>query len=756
MTDKFDDQDIKKTTHDRDQAEQKQKEKQTNQDQNKTGHGRDNQATEGQAGQRHDDQAAGSQRGHGQDNQAAGSQSDQDGNKQSSQGHDQGNQNLGQPVYDQNEEQATPDEILEKYDKESQFRVHIGKWAWIVSILGIYLTLFHLYTGFFGMLPSQKQGAIHLGTAAAIMFLLFPAKKGLHRIQKSVPWYDVVLAFTAMYVTFHKVFFYETILQSRVSGYDPIDIIISILGILLVLEATRRTVGLPIVIVASVALLYAMFGEYIPTRILSHQGVDLTRLAPKLWFQESGVFGTPIQISAKFIYLFLFFGVVLVHTKIGQFFNNLAFALTGRYTGGTAKAAVAASALQGMVSGSSVGNTVASGSFTIPMMKKAGFKPEFAAATEASASTGGQIMPPLMGAAAFIMMEYVGVPYSVIMLAAVIPAILYFTGIFIGTHFEAKKVGIHGLPKSELPSFRKLMLRNGFMLLPLVIIVVTIVMGFTPQRAALMGIVSAFLISLIRKETRMSLKKTIKVLEEGARVALPVIAAVATAGIIAGVVSVTGLGAKFAAGIIALSGGILPFALVFTMIACLVLGMGLPTTANYVVTATVAAPALINQFGLEPIAVHMFVFYFGIVADITPPVCLAAYAGAGIARANPFASGVTAVKLAIAAFIIPFIFIYSPILVGVDVTIIKLVPVIGTALIGMIALSSAMIGYFARNSKAWERAILFAAGISLITPGLITNVVGIAAILVIWFIQKQRHDDSDSGQKTTPLPQAQA
>src|SRR5699024_5623527 len=485
---------------------------------------------------------------------------------------------------DQKIQQADAQVILEKYDRESQSRINIGKWGWVVTILAIYLSFFHLYTGYFGTLPSQKQGAIHLGTALGIIFLLFPIKKGLHRKQKSVPWYDVVLAFTAMYVTFHKVFFFEEILRSRISGYETLDVIISILGILLVLEATRRTVGLPIVIVASVALLYALFGKYIPTDILSHPGFSIDRLAPNLWFQESGVFGTPIQISAKFIFLFLFFGVVLVHTKIGRFFNDLAFALTGRFTGGTAKAAVAASAMQGMVSGSSVGNTVASGSFTIPMMKKAGFKPEFAAATEASASTGGQIMPPLMGAAAFIMMEYLGVSYSSIMLAALVPAILYFAGIFIGTHFEAKKLGIVGLPKEQLPVFKNLMKRNGYLLIPLVIIIGTIVIGFTPQRAALMGIVSAYLLSFIRKETRLSFKDTINVLEQGARVALPVISAVATAGIIAGVVSVTGLGAKFASGIIALSAGILPLALLFTMIACIVLGMGLPTTANYVVT----------------------------------------------------------------------------------------------------------------------------------------------------------------------------
>src|SRR5690625_1935345 len=494
---------------------------------------------------------------------------------------------------DHHKQQDEAQEILEKYDRENQFRVNIGKWGWIVAFLGIYLTIFHLYTGFFGTLPSQKQGAIHLGTAIGMMFLLFPVKKGLHRKQKSVPWYDVVLAFTAMYVTYHKVFFYEEIIRIRISGYDTIEVIISVLGILLVLEATRRTVGLPIVIVASITLLYAVFGKYIPTQILSHPGFSVERLAPNLWFQESGVFGTPIQISAKFIFLFLFFRVVLVHTKIGQFFNDLAFALTGRYTGGTAKAAVSASALQGMVSGSSVGNTVASGSFTIPMMKKAGFKPEFAAATEASAFTGGQIMPPIMGAAAFIMMDFLNVPYSTIMLAAAIPAVLYFSGIFIGTHFEAKKLGIVGLPKSQLPIFKNLILRNGFMVIPLVVIIGTVMIGFTPQRAAIYGIVAAFAVSLVRKETRMSFRKTIDVFEQGTRVALPVIAAVATAGIIAGVVSITGLGAKFASGIIALSGGHLILALIFTMIACIVLGMGLPTTANYVVTATIAAPALI-------------------------------------------------------------------------------------------------------------------------------------------------------------------
>lgn len=652
--------------------------------------------------------------------------------------------------HEQKQAELAAKEVLEKYDRESQFREKIGKWAWVVTFLGVGLTIFHLYVGYFGTLPSQKQGAIHLGTGLGLIFLLYPAKSGWQKKQKTVPWYDVVLAFTAMYVTYHKIIFFDSILQSRISGYSLIDTVISVIAILLLLEATRRTVGMPIVIVATIMIFYAMFGNIIPTKILSHPGFSFDRVTTSLWYRESGVFGTPIQISSKFIYLFLFFGVMLIHTRIGQFFNDLAFALTGRFTGGTAKTAVIASALQGMVSGSSVGNTVASGSFTIPMMKKSGFKPEFAAGTEASASTGGQIMPPIMGAAAFIMMEYLGVSYAVIMATAVIPAILYFTGIFIGTHFEAKRLGIFGLPKSQLPNLKEQMIRYGYMLLPLFVIIGTVMIGFTPQRAAIYGILSAYLVSLVRKESRMSIKKTIYVFEQGARVALPVIAAVATAGIIAGVVSMSGLGAKFAAGIIALSGGYLFLALFFTMIACLILGMGLPTTANYVVTATIAAPALINGFDLAPISVHMFVFYFGIVADITPPVCLAAYAGAGIARANPFKSGVTAVKLAIAAFIVPYIFVYSPILVLVDVTAWKLIIGVISAIVGMIGVSSALIGYFSRKSKVWERLVLLIGGLLLITTGMITNVIGILLIVAVWYIQRQRKDDSDQmGQRPT-------
>lgn len=611
--------------------------------------------------------------------------------------------------------------------------------------MGVALTSFHLYTAYFGTLPSQQQGAVHLGLALGMIFILFPATRGSGS-RARVPWYDVILAFVSTFTAYYKIIFYEEVLRARVTGYSTLDLATALLGVLFVLEATRRTVGVPIVVMASLAICYALFGNFIPSSLISHPGFSLNEISPYLWFRESGVFGTPLQISARFIFLFLFFGVVLMHTGVGRFFNDLAFAITGRFTGGAGKAAVMASAFQGMISGSSIGNTVASGSFTIPMMKNARFKPETAGAAEASASTGGQIMPPLMGAAAFIMVEYVGVSYREIMFSALIPALLYFAGIFIGVHFEAKRHRIFGLPKEQLPNKRQLMLQKGYMLLPLLVIVSTISLGFTAQRAALLGIACAFAVGMIRKETRPSLVGIVKIFEQGARVALPVIAAVASAGIIAGVVGMTGLGSKFAAGIISLADGVLILALLFTMVACIVLGMGLPTTANYVVTATIAAPALINEFGLPPMAVHLFVFYFGIIADITPPVCLAAFAGAGIAGANPMKTGFAAVKLAIGAFIIPYAFIYNPMLVMVDATIPGLFTALLFSLLGIMGVSSAMIGHLVRDSLPWERLVLLAAGLAMVVPELLTSGIGLLAMAAVAWLQSRRpiHEGRES------------
>ena len=479
------------------------------------------------------------------------------------------------------------------------------------------------------------------------------------------------------------------------------------------------------------ALLYGVFGPYMP--IFAHAGFSWSRLATETFFTSSSIFGTPVQVSSTFIYLFLFFGVVLVKTNIGQFFNDLAFGATGTFTGGTAKAAVTASGLQGMISGSSVANTVTSGSFTIPMMKRSGFRPEFAGAAEASASTGGQIMPPLMGAAAFIMADYTGIPYNEIILIGIIPAILYFSGVFMGTHFEARKQGILGVSRDQLPALGGL-LKKIDLLLPLVVIIGMLLSGFSPQNSALYGIGSAFLVSLTRRSTRMSLKETGKLLENGARAALPVIAAVACAGIIAGIVTKTGLGGKLAGGILDLALGNFFLVMFFTMIACIILGMGLPTTANYVVTATVAAPILV-QFDVPLIAAHFFVFYFGIVADITPPVCLAAYAGAGIAGSNPMRTGVTAVKLAIAAFIIPYIFVTNPVLLLEGATAATLIPAVVTALLGMAAISAGVMSYLIGPASMVERILLVAGGIMLVYPNILISLAGLGIVAAIAVFQ---------------------
>lgn len=655
---------------------------------------------------------------------------------------------------DVNNEELSQDELLEKYDRESAYRKKLGYWKYPIMFLAVALTIFHLYTGYFGAYEARIQGPIHLGTGLGLIFLLYPIKKGLHRKQTSVPWYDVLLAFVALGVGYYNVIFYEELVtQKIVFGYETIDIIVASLGVLLVLEAARRCVGLPIVIVAGIAILYAMYGNLIPTKLFAHRGFEWSTVATDLYLTTKGIYSTPIQVSSTFIFLFLLFGVMLIRTGVGQFFNDLAFALTGRFTGGQSKAAVVASGLQGMVSGSSVANTVGSGSFTIPMMKKAGYRPEFAAATEASASTGGQIMPPIMGAAAFIMASYTNTPYSTIMLAAIIPAILYFLGVFLGTHFESKKMGIVGVPKEQLPNLKKLMLERGYLILPLIVIFYTLLTGKTPMRAALMAILVSFLVSLIRKDTRLSLWGLLKAFEEGARVALPVIAACATAGIIVGVVVQTGLGGRIANGIIALGGGNLVLTLIFTMIACLILGMGLPTTANYIVTATMAAPALILGLGVEVLAAHMFVFYFGIVADITPPVCLAAYAGAGLARANPFKTGVTAFKLATAAYIIPFIFVFNPQMLLIDPEPLYLSYSILTAIIGMIGISAAMVGYLVRTAYWWERIVLFVGGLLLISPNVWFGIIGMAILAIIVFIQSRRPKEQPAVYSGTSVSQ---
>ncbi|MBE9402791.1 TRAP transporter permease [Brachybacterium sp. Marseille-Q2903] len=656
-----------------------------------------------------------------------------------------GTQNLitqlhdGESLHD-GEEHAQ--EVLREHDTASRFRTDLGWWAWVVGGLSVALTLFHLYTGVFGSRTSLIQGAIHLGAATSIIFLLYPAGKHLTRPKGGIPWYDAVLALLGLAVNLFIVVEYSHLTSNlvQIMGFRSIDYAVAVLGILLTLGATRRCVGLPIVIIALCAIAYGIFGA----------GQSWQDFAGKTYFTaRSGVFGTPIQVSSTFIFLFLLFAVVLIHTNIGAFFNDLAFRLTGRFTGGPAKAAVAASGLQGMISGSSVANTVASGSFTIPIMKKAGFRPHFAGAAEATASTGGQLMPPIMGAAAFIMAEYTGIPYSEIIIIAIIPAVLYFLGAFLSVHFEAKRHGIKGLLRSELPSWKSLLTRID-LLLPLIVIVWMMLSGFPPARSALWGVGVAFALSSLRKSTRLSFKGIVKTLEEGARTALPVIAACATAGIVAGTVTGTGLGGRLGNSLIDVAQDNFMLVLLLTMIACLVLGMGLPTTANYVVTATVAAPILYNNFEVPLISAHMFVFFFGILADITPPVCLAAYAGSGIAGSNPLRTGVTALRLAIAGFLIPFVFVLEPALL-LEGTIGELVPALVTVILGMTAIAAALAGHLVVRTRAWEQVVLIIAGVLMVYPSIPVSAVGMvmAAVVVVLQVIRRRISDRD-GQEHVP------
>ena len=644
------------------------------------------------------------------------------------------------------EAEEQTEELLREHDSASRFRTGLGAWVWIVGGLSIALTLFHLYTGVFGSRPSLIQGAIHLGGATSIIFLLYPINRRVS-LTNGVPWYDAVLALLSLGANLYIVVEYRHLTSNivQILGFREVDYIVAALGIVLVLEATRRCVGLPIVIIASLAIAYSIFVY----------GMSWQNYVVGTFFTaRSGVFGTPIQVSSTFIFLFLLFAVVLIRTNIGVFFNDLAFRLAGRFTGGPAKAAVAASGLQGMISGSSVANTVASGSFTIPIMKKAGFKPHVAGATEATASTGGQLMPPIMGAAAFIMAEYTGIPYAEIIVIAIIPALLYFLGVMLSVHFDAKRNGLGGLPRSMLPSWKSLLTRAD-LIIPLVVIVWMMLDGFSPARAALWGIAAAFVLSFLRRSTRLGFVGIVQMLEAGARTALPVIAACASAGIVAGTVTSTGLGSRLGHSIIDIAQGNFLLVLLMTMIVCLILGMGLPTTANYVVTATIAAPILINNFDVPVIAAHMFVFFFGILADITPPVCLAAYAGAGIAGANPMKTGVTAVKLAVAAFLIPFVFVLEPSLL-LQGTLLELVPALATLVLGMMAIAAGLAGYFFGRTTGPERTLLLVGGVLMVYPMVVVSVVGLvlAGVAVVLQLLRRRGSGGDGASEEPARPGA--
>lgn len=632
--------------------------------------------------------------------------------------------------------------IMQKYDAEARTRNLTGKLGMAVFVIMIAFSVFQIYTGAFGQYTAYIQRTVHLGFALVLIFLLFPArKKGGNR---KIAWYDYLLVLLSIIVCGYWPVFYDTLVQ-QIGGVDGAQMIIGGLAILLVLEASRRAVGLPIAIIAVAFMIYAIFGQYMPG-MLAHRGLSLEQLIDSMFFTTEGILGTPLQVSSTYIFLFLLFGAFLVQTGVGNYFNDLAISIAGRRIGGPAKVAIFSSALEGTISGSSVANVVQSGSYTIPMMKRLGYDKNFAGAVEAAASTGGQIMPPVMGAAAFLMVEFAGVPYWEIAKAAVIPAILYFTGIWIMTHFEAKKLGLLGLPKEDIPP-KKEVFKKLYLLSPILAIIIFLSIGFSIERAALYGILFTIIVSFFSKETRITLSKFLFALTEGARSALGVAAATACAGIIVGVVTKTGLGLKLGNGLVDLASTIasspevqLMLTLFFTMVTSIILGMGSPTTANYIITSTIALPAILAlndqlEVAIPVLAGHMFVFYFGIVADITPPVALAAFAATGISGGEPIRTGVNATKLAIAAFIIPYMFVLQPELLMIDTNFLEVSWILITAITGMVSIGAGLIGFWYRRINWIERIAAVLSGLLLIYPESISDIIGIIGFITLIVVQ---------------------
>ncbi len=634
-------------------------------------------------------------------------------------------------------DEAALDAVMKKYDRESNVRVWEGAPKVAITIILALFSIFCIYVTLFTTWLEEIRLTSFVGLIVLMGYLVFPAKKGMQKVNY-IPWYDILLmvAGTAsfLYFTFNAM----TIIQQG-SKFASYQIVIGVIGIIALAELCRRSVGLPILVVAGAFILYALFfGLNNPT----FSG-RLNYLVRALFYSKEGILSTPINTCSKFIVVFIIFGAFLERTGIADFFIQAANAVVGGFSGGPAKVAVVSSALEGMVSGSSVANTVGSGSITIPLMKRTGYKPEFAAAAEAAASTGGQIMPPIMGAAAFLMADIISVPYSSIITKAILPTLLYFAGIFITVHLEAKKLGLRGIPRNELPKFKHLV-KKIYLLLPLALLIYLVTSNsFTIQYSAAIAIVATILVSIFNKDNRITPKRILEALAAGGQGTISVAAACGIAGIIAGIITMTGLANIIINGIVAIAGSQVIIALFLTMICCIVLGMGVPTTANYCIMAATCAPILVRM-GVPIVAAHFFVFYFGIVADLTPPVALAAYAGAAIAQANPIKTALTATKLAIAAFIVPYAFALNPSMLFIDVSSpLQVVLIVITSLVGIFGVSAGLEGWIFMRMDIIQRILSIVGGLLLIDPNPITDVVGIGLVFLvfIWqYIQRKQRD----------------
>lgn len=637
------------------------------------------------------------------------------------------------------------DELMEQYDLEtSKLRKLTGKVALFITIVAILMSAFHLFTAWHGTLLAMKQRSLHLIFAFTLGFALYPGFKKSSKDKIDITdWLLIILSVGV----WGYIFFNVEAIALKGGQMSTTDMVLGVLAVLLTLEVTRRVVGPELPIVTIVFLLFAYFGRHMPG-IFAHRGFNVTRIVSHMYMTTEGIMGTPLGVSSTFVFMFILFGSFLDKTGVGEFFIDFAYALTGSTRSGPAMTSVLSSGLMGSISGSSVANTVTTGAFTIPLMKSVGYKPHYAGAVEATASTGGQIMPPVMGAAAFIMADFTGFPYISIVKAAIIPAVLYYIAVGTMVHLEACKLGLKGMPRESLPKVSSILRKQGYLTLPLIAIIFMLVKQYPPTMAALTGIVIgvivAMTVSIIKKDNSFTPKDILGAMEAGAKGAVGVACACACAGMIVGVVTLTGFGLKIAEVIVQIAQGRLIPTLLLTMISSIILGMGLPTTAKYIVLATMAVPA-ITKLGVNLMSAHLFILYFGVVADVTPPVALAAYAGAGIAGANSMKTGFQAFKLAIGAFIIPYIFVINPHLIMVDsivgttvnwLPVTAALPTIVTALIGTICLAGTVESYLFGNLRIWQRIILLLAAFALLDPKLLTDAIGLAALAFIFVTQK--------------------
>ncbi len=631
--------------------------------------------------------------------------------------------------------QADVDEIMKKYDRESNTRPWTGVPAAIIKAALALFSLFMIYMNLFTVWDERIRRPLFLGIVVIFVFVLFPARISGSKPQKvnHIPIYDILLAALGAGSFFYFVINNRTIIN-HATHISDLEIALGVIGILVLAECCRRVTGIPILVVAGCFVLYAFITNLSKGKAFYKV---LRSVIYNLFYTTTGVIGTPIGVCSTYIVLFIIFGAFLEATGIAEFFIQCANCIAGSASGGPAKVAVISSALCGMVSGSSVGNTVTTGSVTIPMMKSTGYPGEFAGAVEAAASTGGQIMPPIMGAAAFLMAEMVGVPYSNIVVRAILPAVLYFTGIFLMVHLRAKRLDLRGIPREQLPK-AKMILPKVYLLIPLVALIYLITAGYTMSRAAIIATGLCIVVSLIDKEHRLTPAKFVTALETGAKNTLSIAVACGIAGIIAGVVTMTGLGQVFISAIVSVSHGHLMIALVLTMLCCIVLGMGVPTTATYIIMATTCAPILTTGMGMNALCASMFVFYFGIVADITPPVALAAYAGAAIAKADPMRTGMNASKLAIAAFLIPYMFSLNPAMLLIDTNVPEFIVIIITSVVGMFAIAAALEGYMLTVMNVPMRVIVCVAGLMLLYPGIVTDIIGVAVVAVVFVLEMRK------------------